>query len=66
MRRTHEDQDEQGLRCRAAAVHGLPQVRRLVPLSRQSYCDLAPTEVASVVRHNFGPLTFCKVCPPAP
>jgi hypothetical protein len=61
MRRTHEDQDQQGLRRRAAAVHGLPEVRRVVPLSRQSYCDLAPAEVASVVWHNFGQPAFCKV-----
>ena len=66
MRRTHEDQDKQGLRRRAAAVHGVSQVRRVVPLSRQSYCYLASPEVGSVVRHNFGPLTFCKVCQPAP
>jgi len=62
MRRTHEDQDQQGLRRRAAAVHGVSQVRCLVPLSRQSYCDLAPPEVASVVWHNFGRRAFCKVC----
>jgi hypothetical protein len=66
MRRTHEDQDEQGVRRRAAAVHGLQEVRRLVPLSRQSYCYLASAEVAIVVWHNFGALAFCKVCPPAP
>jgi hypothetical protein len=66
MRRTHEDQDEQGVRRRAAALHGLQEVRRVMSLPRQSIHDLAPPEVVSVVWHNFRPLTFCKVCQPAP